>query len=80
MIAIILLIALAIGQEQPERPVTDAEKKDFLALLPRLPTKKEFFADEAITKAIPYTRVLLALTEKDLEKRELYPLDRKSVV
>jgi hypothetical protein len=73
MRATILLVALAFTQAQPEKPVTDPEKKEFLQVLSKLPTKGEFFTQEAITKAIPYTRVLLALTEKDLEKRDIYP-------
>jgi hypothetical protein len=60
-------------QHQPEKTVTDTEKKEFLKLLATLPTRGEFFAKEAIPKAAPHTRVLLALTEKDLEKFDLYP-------
>ena len=73
MYATLLLVALALGQAQPQKPVTDAEKKEFLKLLVSLPTRGEFFAEEAIPKAAPYTRVLLALTEKDLEKCDIYP-------
>lgn len=69
-----LCVALALGQAQPEQPVTDAEKTEFLKLLATLPTRGEFFTSEAIQKAAPYTRVLLALTEKDLAKySSLYP-------
>jgi hypothetical protein len=74
MSALLLLAILTLGQAQPEKPVTDADKKAFLELLAKLPTKGEFFTEEAVTKAAPYTRVLLALTEKDLEKRDLYPV------
>jgi len=63
----------ALAESQPEKTVTDAEKKEFLKLLATLPHRGEFFAKEAIPKAAPYTRVLLALTEKDLEKFDLYP-------
>jgi hypothetical protein len=69
----ILLIALAIGQPQGEKAVTAAEKKAFLKLLAKLPSKGEFFTDEAVKKAVPYTRVLLALTEKDLAGYDPYP-------
>jgi hypothetical protein len=61
-------LATPEGQSQPEKAVTDEEKKEFLKLLATLPTRGEFFAKEAIPKAAPHTRVLLALTEKDLEK------------
>src|SRR5437868_7029709 len=69
----LLLVALAIGQPQADKAVTDADKKAFLKLLATLPTRGEFFADEAIPKAAPHTRVLLALTEKDLEGYDPYP-------
>lgn len=69
----VFLVAVALGQVQADRPVTDAEKQEFLELLATLPSKGEFFTDEAVLKAIPYTRVLLALDEKDLGKRDLYP-------
>jgi hypothetical protein len=72
MSATILLVALALGQAQAGRAVTDAEKKEFLEVLTKLPTRGEFFMEEAISKAVPYTRVLLALTKKDLENRDLY--------
>ncbi len=74
MTATILLVALALGQAQRDTVVTDAEKKEFLDLLAKLPTNGEFFSDEAVTKAVPYTRVLLALTEKDLGQRDLYAI------
>lgn len=73
MSATLLLIAFAIGQPRPDNVVTEAEKKEFLKLLATLPTRGEFFAEEAIPKAAPYTRVILALDEKDLDKRDLYP-------
>ncbi len=85
MSAGILIVALALGQGEPDKAVTDAEKEEFLNVLAKLPTRGEFFSDDAVTMAVPYTRVLLALTEKDLTKRDLYPflalsrglLDRK---
>jgi hypothetical protein len=39
MFAITLLVTLAFGQIQPEKDVTDAEKKAFLKELAELPTK-----------------------------------------
>jgi hypothetical protein len=71
---ILLALALLLGQAQPEKAVTPAEKRELLEVLAKLPTKGEFFADEGVTKAVPYTRVLLELTEKDLENRDLYGL------
>ncbi|MBM4073107.1 MAG: hypothetical protein FJ271_29915 [Planctomycetes bacterium] len=72
MSATFLLMAFACGHSQPAKAVSAAEKKEFLKLLATLPTRGEFFAEEAIPKAAPYTRVLLALTEKDLAKYDLY--------
>jgi hypothetical protein len=74
MSAIILLVALAPAQVEADKPVTAAEKKEFLELLAKLPAKGEFFTEKAIAKAAPHTRVLLALTEKDLGEDDLYPL------
>ena len=71
----IIFVALVFGPAlaDAEKEVTDVEKNEFLKLLSKLPTKGEFFTDEAIKTAIPHTRVLLALAEKDLENRDLYP-------
>jgi hypothetical protein len=41
--------------------------------LAELPTKGEFFTDEAVEKAASHTRVLLALTAQDIGKRDIYP-------
>jgi hypothetical protein len=56
------------------KAVSAAEKKAFLELLGGLPRASEFFyTKEAIDRAAPHTRVLLALTEKDVER---YAKDR----
>ncbi len=68
----LMVFALAVGFADSDKPVSGAEKKEFLELLADLPAKGEFFTDEAVKKAAPHTRVLLALTEKDLEKYDLY--------
>jgi hypothetical protein len=73
MSATTLVLALALAPSQAEKEVTGAEKKAFLELLAGLPTKGEFHTDEAVQKAAPYTRVLLALTPKDIEKHDIYP-------
>jgi hypothetical protein len=73
MSATILIVAFAFGQAQPEKAVSDAEKKEFLKLLAKLPSRGEFFTEEAVQKALPYTRILLALTQKDLERHDIYP-------
>jgi hypothetical protein len=62
-----LILALSLGQTAPPEPLaTEAEKKAFLKLIQTLPTQGEFFAAEGIEKAVPHTRVLLALTEDDI--------------
>jgi hypothetical protein len=52
---------------------TDAQKKDFIDLLQRLPHKGEFYTDEAVDRAEGYLPVLLSLNEHDLDGRDLYP-------
>ena len=53
---------------------TEAQKKEFLELLRKLPTKGEFYTEESVQKAKPYLPVLLSLTENDIEKyNDLYP-------
>jgi len=61
------------GENKKATPVTDAEKKEFLELLGKLPARCEFYTDEGVTRAGPYLRVLLALTEKDIDKYPFYP-------
>ncbi len=73
MNAAILLLVLAAAPSQAEKEVTATEKKAFLKLLAKLPTRGEFFTDEAVQKAVPHTRVLLALTQDDLAKYDIYP-------
>ena len=73
MSATIFFIGLAFGLTQPEKGVTEAEKAAFLKELAKLPTRGEFFTEEAVKKSIPNTRILLALTKKDLEKYDIYP-------
>lgn len=69
-----LLFALVIATAPPSQcGVASAEKEAFLGMLTQLPTKGEFFTDDAVTKAVPQTRVLLALTEKDIKGRDIYP-------
>ncbi len=73
MLMTTLAAALAFGQLPPEKPVSDIEKSGFFKELAKWHTRGEFFTEEAIKKAARYTRVLLALTEKDLGKRDIYP-------
>lgn len=68
MISFILLTLLVITPQQaPASQISEAQKKDFLNLLKTLPTKSEFFTDDAIKTAGPYLPVLFALTDKDIE-------------
>src|SRR5262245_39914000 len=74
MIRAIISVALVLqSQPQTEKRVTEGEKKAFLKLLATLPTRGEFYAEEAIPRAAPHIRVLLALTEKDLANADSYP-------
>src|SRR5438552_18504321 len=72
MAATVLLMALAFAPDHDEKTVTDDEKREFLMLLSKLPTKGEFFTEEAVKKAAPFARVLFALTPKDTGP-DIYP-------
>ena len=69
----ILTILLVLAPYQETKQVSDAQKQEFIKLLKKLPHKGEFYTDEAVKKAGRYLPVLLALTEKDIEKYALYP-------
>ena len=73
MIAILLTVFLAFGSGQAADQVSDAQKKEFINLLKKLPTDGEFYTEKAVKKAGPYLPVLFALTEKDIEKYDIYP-------
>lgn len=73
MIAVALTLFLAVTSSQATNVVSDAQKKEFVGLLQSLPARGEFFTAQAIDKAGPYLPVLFALTEKDIEKRDIYP-------
>lgn len=74
MLAILLIVGIAVGTSETDKGVTAAEKRAFLILLAKLPHEGEFFTNDGIEKAVPYTRVLLALTKKDIEKNDLYSI------
>jgi hypothetical protein len=59
-------------QQRGTEEATAAEKKEFLELLPRLPVHGKSYTKDAVRKAAPYVRVLLALTPSDVGKRDLY--------
>lgn len=71
--SLVFLVALGLSFAEPEKAVTEADKKAFLDLLRTLPTRRHSFTKEAIEKAAPHTRVLLALTSKDIGELDLYP-------
>ena len=57
---------------QTGQEVSDAQKKEFIELLKTLPSRGEFYTEEAGRRASPYLPVLFSLTEKDIEKYNLY--------
>jgi WD domain, G-beta repeat len=61
------VLNVQVGQE-----VSDAQKREFIELLKTLPFKGEFYTEEGARKAAPYLPVLFSLTEKDVEKYDLY--------
>jgi hypothetical protein len=58
---------------QTTTPISEAQKQAFIRLLETLPIKGEFYSNKAAKKAGPYMSVLFALTEKDIQKYDLYP-------
>ncbi len=73
MIAAFLAILLAFMPCQATSRISDAQKKEFIKLLKTLPTKGEFYTDEAVEKAGSYLPVLFALTIKDIKRYDIYP-------
>ena len=57
---------------QGRQEVSDAQKTEFIELLKTLPSKGEFYTEEAARRAGPYLPVIFSFTEKDLEIRDLY--------
>jgi len=70
---ILICLGFATAIADDSHSVSATEKREFLALVRKLPTEGEFFTDKAIRKAAPYIRVLFALTEQDLEQGDIYP-------
>ena len=70
MIAVILLALLVLVPFQASNQVSDAQKKEFLILLQRLPFEGEFYTDEAIEKAGRYLPVYSRL-QRDIAKYDI---------
>lgn len=66
-----MILVLTVGQTTNR--VSAEQKQEFIQLVKTLPTKGEFFTEEATKKAGPYVPVLFALNEKDIENYDLYP-------
>ena len=74
MIPYVLLLLLSFAPVQtPTNQISEAQKKQFVALLKTLPHKGEFFTENAVKTAGPYLPVLFALTDKDIEGYDIYP-------
>ena len=73
MIAAFLTILLALTPSQASSQISATQKKEFIRLLKTFPVEGEFYTDKAIDKAGRYLPVLFALTEKDIEKYDIYP-------
>ena len=74
MIAAILTFVLVLSPYQTAAAhISEAQKAEFIELLKTLPSKGEFFTDEAVKRAKPYLPVLFALEEQDIEQYDIYP-------
>ena len=69
-LTILLYLGTSVGYIPQD---SDSQKREFIALVATLPTKGEFFTDEAIDRAEPELPVFFSLTEADLKDRDLYP-------
>jgi hypothetical protein len=72
MLTALLATLMVCAPYQNTDQVSLAEKQAFIELVKTLPTKGEFYTDDAVRKAGPYIRVLFALTEKDLQGYDVY--------
>ena len=70
--AIFTILFSTFAFAQTANRISDAQRKDFIALLKTLPVKGEFYTDEAIDKSQSSLPVLFALTEKDIENYDIY--------
>lgn len=68
----IIIVALTLSPITAAQEISDAQKKEFFELLKTLPSKGEFYTEEAGRRAGPYLPVLFALTEKDVDRDALY--------
>jgi tetratricopeptide (TPR) repeat protein len=73
MLALCTALLLVLTPAPAVQDASGAQRKEFIELLKTLPTKGEFYTEEAARKAVPYLPVLLSLTEKEIEKYDLYP-------
>jgi hypothetical protein len=70
---VLSLIATFAPAQEVTKEISDAQKKEFIELLKKLPTKGEFYTEESVQKAAPYLPVFFALTEGDIKKYDIYP-------
>lgn len=71
------ILALGIGTQSSAADiakVSPQEKKDFLELMTKLPSRGEFYTDEAVQKASPYLHVLLSLDKKDITENHYFAI------
>jgi hypothetical protein len=73
MATTIITILLVFASWPAAGQTDETRKREFLKLLLTLPTKGEFYTNEAVKKAEPYLPALFALTESDLESYDIYP-------
>lgn len=73
LITILVSLILTLASNQESTPITNEQKQQFLARLETLPTRGEFYTDEAVREALVYLPVLFALTEADIQEYDIYP-------
>lgn len=75
MLHFILAFSIGAQASAPDiAKVTPQEKKDFLELMKKLPSRGEFYTDEGVQKASPFLHVLLSLDKKDITEDHYFAI------
>jgi hypothetical protein len=75
MLHFVLALSLGAQASAPDiTKVTSQEKKDFLELMKKLPSRGEFYTDEGVQKASPFLHVLLSLDRKDVTENHYFAI------
>jgi hypothetical protein len=75
MLHLFLALTIAVqGQATEITKVTPQQKKAFLELMTKLPSRGEFYTNEGVQKAAPFLHVLLSLDKKDITEDHYFAI------